>query len=136
MVDRQRLGLPGTESIDVLIERFEAEKLPLVATNTRKSYAQSLKIFRRFLKAKRLDIAVHEFRRGHAPAAIDLRAVPFRFTHRVRHDHQGGHEPAGSRLNKKTTARDWCVRSVHGYKQTPRPRRRYVCSTPNNGHSA
>ena len=53
MADRQRLGLPGTESIDVLIQRFEAEKLPLVATNTRKSYAQSLKIFHRFLKAKR-----------------------------------------------------------------------------------
>ena len=66
MADRQRLGLPGTESIDVLIQRFEAEKLPLVATNTRKSYAQSLKIFHRFLKAKRLDIGVHEFRRGHA----------------------------------------------------------------------
>ena len=50
----------------MLIQRFESEKLRLVATNTRKSYSQSLKIFRRFLEAKRLGIAVHEFRRGHA----------------------------------------------------------------------
>ena len=50
----------------MLIQRFESEKLRLVATNTRKSYSQSLKIFRRFLEAKRLGIAVHEFRHGHA----------------------------------------------------------------------
>lgn len=65
VAERQRLGLPGQSPVGEFVARFEAEKLPLLATSTEKSYRYSLSLFRAFLEVRGLALAVHEVRPGH-----------------------------------------------------------------------
>jgi site-specific recombinase XerD len=47
-VGRVRRGLPGRVPVSELLDKFEAQRLPPLAPNTRKSYKHSLAMFRRF----------------------------------------------------------------------------------------
>lgn len=74
-VDRARSGLPGALALPALLTRYETQKLPLLASNTRRSYSTSLRLFRRFLRVRRMEFAVHEFRSAHVKDFLDWARV-------------------------------------------------------------
>lgn len=73
--ERKRLGLPGRMPFSALLKRFEDERLPLLAENTRRAYSGSLDRFRDYFVEQGGDPLVHEIRAGHVKGFLNWRRV-------------------------------------------------------------
>jgi site-specific recombinase XerD len=69
---RLRQGLPGRLSVSELLDKFMAERLPLLAPNTQKTYKLSLATFRTFF-GRLGDPAVSEVRQGNISEYLNWR---------------------------------------------------------------
>lgn len=102
--ERRREGLPGPMRLSVLFDRFEEKKLPPLAENTRKTYADSLAAFRTYFTGRR-DLEVGKVRQAHVIDFMDWRRT---------------HRPDGSaaETSARTVAKDRAVLSaVFSYAQ-------------------
>lgn len=73
LVERERHGLPGAMSIAALFDKFERERLPLLTASTRRTYAISLTLFRRFFVDQIRDLRVDQIRPGHVKDFLNWR---------------------------------------------------------------
>jgi site-specific recombinase XerD len=106
--NRARLGLPGAMPFSALLDRFEAERLPLLAPNTQRAYRGSLARFRSYFCGDRRqpdpfrrNPGVEEIRPGHVVAFMNWRRV-----HALRggRDSKPAAQPASARTLQKDRA--------------------------------
>ena len=72
-VARQRQGLPEPMCISGVFAKFEAERLPLLAPNTRSTYQASIAMFRQFFVGNMGDPPVDRVRSGHVKDFLNWR---------------------------------------------------------------
>lgn len=72
-VARERHGLPGSMAMSRLLEKFEQERLPLLAANTRRTYGNSLRLFKKFFVEILGDPRVEQVRPGHVKDFLNWR---------------------------------------------------------------
>lgn len=73
LVDRQRHGLPGSMSMAALLDKFDAERLPLLAESTCRTYSISLGLFREFFIERFGNLRVDQVRPGHVKDYLNWR---------------------------------------------------------------
>ena len=93
LVEREQRGLPGSMPLSQLLDKFEQERLPLLATNTRRTYSISLTKFREFF-VRIGDPRVEHVRSGHVNDYLNWR----------RTDGRKGRSPIGNRTLQKERA--------------------------------
>jgi len=74
-IEREKRGLPGSMSMSGLFEKFKAEKLPLLARSTQKTYSISLDRFDEFFVEKLGDLRVGQVRPGHIKDFLNWRRL-------------------------------------------------------------
>lgn len=72
---RVRLGLPGSQPISALFDKFESERLPLLSLNTQDTYRISLGFFRQFFLLQLVDLNVQDVRSGHVKEFLNWRRM-------------------------------------------------------------
>ena len=72
---RQQLGLPGSMAVTALLDKYEAEIVPLLARSTQTSYHASLERFRDFLSAHHPSLQVAEVRAAHIKEFLHWRRL-------------------------------------------------------------
>lgn len=73
LVDRERHGLPGSMSMAALLDKFDAERLPLLAESTCRTYSISLGLFREFFIERFGNLRVDQVRPGHVKDYLNWR---------------------------------------------------------------
>ncbi len=73
LVDRERHGLPGSMSMAALLDKFDAERLPLLAESTCRTYSISLGLFRGFFIERFGNLRVDQVRPGHVKDYLNWR---------------------------------------------------------------
>jgi integrase/recombinase XerD len=73
LVHRERHGLPGAMSMAALLDKFDADRLPLLAEGTRRTYSISLGLFREFFVERLRNLRVDEVRPGHVKEYLSWR---------------------------------------------------------------
>jgi integrase len=101
-IERQRLGLPGPMPFSALLDRYEAEKIPLLSENTRRAYRGSLDRFKDYFVSQGGDPRVHEIRAGHVRGFLNWRRV-----HKLRGVTKG--KEAGRPASARTLQKDRAV---------------------------
>jgi len=66
LLERQRVGLPGSVRMSQLLQKFEVERLPLLAQSTQRAYSASITRFRRYFVEALGDLQVDAVRPGHS----------------------------------------------------------------------
>lgn len=113
-VGRARQGLPGKTPVLALFDKFEAERLPLLAPNTRKTYRLSLATFRQFFGHRLSNPAVTEVRQGHVADYLAWRRV-HRKVIRIRPDGTRAMEDDGQ-VGARTVQKDRaCLHAVFAF---------------------
>jgi integrase/recombinase XerD len=75
MIERRRSGLPGAMRVSELLDRFEAERLPLLAESTRRTYSDSLRSFRAYFVDQLEDPDVRNVRAGNVRGYLSWRRL-------------------------------------------------------------
>jgi integrase len=72
-MERRRLGLSGVVRFSELLDRYETEKVPLLAPSTRLSYAQTLSRLRTYFVVQGGNLSVEKIRRAHIKGFLSWR---------------------------------------------------------------
>ncbi|HET9982619.1 MAG TPA: tyrosine-type recombinase/integrase [Longimicrobiales bacterium] len=73
--ERAAAGLPGPMPISALLDKYERERLPLLAEHTRRTYKVSLAYFRTFFVERLGDPRVDKIRAGHVTDYLNWRRL-------------------------------------------------------------